>query len=79
MNSLVHMTAGFPPSKFFSAEHLKLAKMAEKAEIAWANCIVADVRKEASAVARTFGFNVNLVKTILAKGDHLTWQGGHGL
>jgi Mg2+ and Co2+ transporter CorA len=65
MCSLVHITANSPPSKFFSEDTTKLAKVAEKAEIAWSNCIVDDVRKDAEAVAAVFKFNINLVKKAL--------------
>ena len=65
MCSLVHITGNSQPSKFFSEDIGKLAKVAEKADIAWSNCIVDNVREEAEAVATVFGFNVNLVKVVL--------------
>jgi len=61
----VHITANSQPSKFFSSDIGKLAKVAEKADIAWSNCIVDNVRKDAETVATVFGFNVNLVKAAL--------------
>ena len=65
MCSLVHITANSPPVKFFSEDNSKLAKVAEKAEIGWSNCIVNDVRRESESVAATFKFNVNLVRQVL--------------
>ena len=65
MCSLVHITDNSPPSKFFSSDNAKLAKVAENADIAWSNCIVDDVRKDSEAVAALFKFNVNLVKKVL--------------
>lgn len=65
MSSVVHITSTFQPSKFFSNDIERLARVAEKAEIAWANCIVSEVRPAAEAIAARFGFNTNLVKKAL--------------
>jgi magnesium transporter len=43
----------------------RLAKVADKADIAWSNCIIDDVRTGAESVATRFNFNVNLVKKVL--------------
>lgn len=65
MSSVVHITSTFQPSKFFSNDIERLARVADKAEIAWANCIVSEVRPSAGAIAARFGFNANLIKKVL--------------
>ena len=65
MHSCVFMMPGVPPTKFFSHHPGKLANVAEKADVAWVNCIVADVRADAERLAPDFGFNVNLVREML--------------
>jgi Mg2+ and Co2+ transporter CorA len=65
MHSCVFIMAGVPPTKFFSQQPGRLASVAEKAEAAWVNCIVGDVRAEAEAMASNFGFNFRLVRQVL--------------
>ncbi len=65
MDSCVFIMPGVPPTKFFSHHAGRLANVAEKADVAWVNCIVADVRAGAEAIASEFGFNVNLLREML--------------
>ena len=65
MHSCVFMMAGVPPTKFFSDHPERLASIAERAEAAWVNCIVGDVRADAEAMAANFGFNFRLVRQVL--------------
>jgi magnesium transporter len=65
MHSCVFMLPGVPPTKFFSHHPERLARIAEKADVAWVNCIAADVRAGAEVFAPEFGFNVNLVRELL--------------
>jgi magnesium transporter len=65
MHSCVFMLPGVPPTKFFSHHPERLANVAERAEVAWVNCITADVRTGAERLAPEFGFNVNLVRELL--------------
>jgi magnesium transporter len=65
MHSCVFMMPGVPPTKFFSHHPEKLGRIAEKADVAWVNCIVSDVRGEAEKTASVFGFNVNLIREML--------------
>ncbi len=65
MHSCVFMMPGVPPTKFFSHHPEKLGRIAEKADVAWVNCIVSDVRGEAEQTASDFGFNANLIREML--------------
>ncbi|MBM4248822.1 MAG: hypothetical protein FJ149_05200 [Euryarchaeota archaeon] len=65
MHSCVFVMPGVPPTKFYSSAPERLAGVAERADIAWVNCLVADVRKESETVAPLFGFNPNLVRELL--------------
>jgi magnesium transporter len=65
MHSCVFIMPGVPPTKFFSDHPERLSNVAERAEVAWVNCIVGDVRTEAEAMASNFGFNYRLVRQVL--------------
>jgi Mg2+ and Co2+ transporter CorA len=65
MDSCVFIMPGVPPTKFFSHDPKKLANLADKADVAWVNCIVADVRSGAEAMASNFGFNYRLIRQVL--------------